>query len=176
MEIDLEPHVRVRRDRFGKAHLDHGVIVFVVVIRLNEFQLRGEIPHPDDFEFLDVVGAVVLAFPFIELYVARAVPLAFTYPRSVRLEAIQIKMEWKAVERLPGQIVIGKCLSRVQRVRLGVVFGIDVVGHDALRQRLRRVDRAGRVRNYRTARLRPCSATEQKQQTQTGKFFSYDHP
>lgn len=69
-------------------HLHYGVIVFVLVIRMDELQLRSEIALPHNFKALDLLRPVVLGIPRSQVRPIRIPPLSFPNPGRRRLKPI----------------------------------------------------------------------------------------
>ena len=82
--------------------IDHGFVVFVVIIGMDELQLRSEIALADDFEALDFLGPVVLGVPLFKSWYRGALALALAQPSGVGLKGVQIKMEREKC-RAPGR-------------------------------------------------------------------------
>src|SRR5260370_27098954 len=100
---------------------------------MNELYLRRQITLHHHFEALNFCRTILLVSPLVISSVATAVAFRLAYPRGFRLKGIQIKVEWKMIERLSGQVVIGKQLGCVDCMLGGIVARIHLVMHDPLR-------------------------------------------
>ena len=80
MPLDLELHIAIRRNRLGQAHLHHRLVVFVIIIGMNELQLRRQVPLVHNFEFLDFLRAITFPVPFLKVHTATTFPLSFPHP------------------------------------------------------------------------------------------------
>ena len=63
LEGDLELDECAGRDWLGKMQIDDRLIIFIAVVGSDVLQAFGEVSLSDDFDALDVFGAVVLVFP-----------------------------------------------------------------------------------------------------------------
>ena len=126
-------------DRLRQGHLKYGVVIRVVVIRLDEFHLGGQVAHAFDFEFIHVYRAVMFWIPFgIGAIAARAGEANFGHESGLRLEGVEVEVEGKSLLRLAGQVVVRQSLGGGDGVLRGVELGVNFVGHHASGKRLLR--------------------------------------
>ena len=135
-ELDLELHAFARSDRSRQLHLEDRLVVRIAIVGRDELHLLGQVSHAHHFEGSHLVGSVVLRLPHVQPAGSKiTVAMRFMHPRRLLLKRVQIEMKGKRVQRLTSEVVIGQRLSGFHRMLRRVVLGIDLIGHDSLRQR-----------------------------------------
>ncbi len=133
VKCDLELDIPIRRNRFEQMHLRHCAIVFVVVVGMNVLQLRSKIALPYHFEAFDLFCSVAFLVPLFKVLIASSLTFPFAHPGRCRLKRIQIKMERKCIQRLPGEVVVSQRFSGIESMSLSIVLRVHVVSHYSLR-------------------------------------------
>ena len=134
--MNPELHTLARRQRPGQCDFKHRAVFRIAVVGRDKLHLLGQVALSDNFQRLHLIRAEVLFLPALALgEVAIPHPLRLCHPGGFRLECIQIQMEGKPLQRGARVIGVGQHFGGVQRMRLGVVSSLDLVGHHAVAQR-----------------------------------------
>ena len=136
-KVNPELHALVRRQRLGQCDLKHRAVVRRCRRRARQtssaWSRRRSPTISSDFTSFEPKCLSFQPAPFSTSRSSDS--LGFGHPGGFRLERIEIQMEGKLVERGAGAIRVGENFGGVQRVRLGVVSSLDLVGHNAFAQR-----------------------------------------